>query len=98
MVMAMSVAACAGKEDGEFLGANAMTGKPIEEVLGEHVGQLMAIPGVTGTAQGLCEGHPCIKVFVLEKTPELCRKIPDILEGYPVTIEETGEFRVFPEK
>ena len=58
----------------------------------------MAVPGVVGTAIGICNGMPCIKVYVVKKTPELDRKIPDTLEGYPVMTEETGEFRRLPEK
>jgi hypothetical protein len=52
---------------------------------------------VVGTAKGLCDDKPCIKVFVIEKTLELEKKIPDVLEGYQVMIEETGEIRALPE-
>ncbi len=75
-----------------------MSAKTIEEVLKEHTEELMSIPGVVGIGQGLCNDKPCIKVFVIEKTPELAQKIPDILEGYQVIIEETGEIRALPKK
>lgn len=75
-----------------------MAAKTIEEVLKKHTEELMSIPGVVGTAQGLCDGNPCIKVYVIKKTPELDKEIPDILEGYPIMIEETGEIRALPEK
>ena len=75
-----------------------MAAKGIEEVLKEHTNELMTIPGVVGTAEGLCDGKPCIKVYVIKKTPELNNKIPHILEGYPVSIEETGEFKALPKK
>ena len=78
-------------------GAQAMRGatgtRAIGEVLKAHTDVLMAIPGVVGTAQGLCNGKPCIKVYVIRKTPDLERRIPDNLEGHPVEIEETGEFK-----
>jgi hypothetical protein len=74
-----------------------MVQKPIEEVLKRHTNRLMSIPGVSGTAQSLCEGQSCIKVYVIEKTPELEQKIPSILGGYPVVIQETGKFRALPE-
>ena len=74
-----------------------MAEKAIQEVLKKHTAELMSLPGVVGTAQGLCDGKPCIKVFIIEKTPELNRKIPETLEGYPVMIEETGEIRALPE-
>lgn len=75
-----------------------MAQKPIEEVLKDHTPDLMAIDGVVGTGQGLCDGKPCIKVFVKKLTPDLEAKIPKKLEGHPVEIEETGEFRAFPQK
>lgn len=52
----------------------------------------MAIHGVAGTGQGEHNGKPCIKVFVTKKSRKLLRQIPEDLGGYPVIIEETGEF------
>lgn len=74
-----------------------MPGKTIQEVQKEHTDELMAVPGVVGTAIGMCDERPCIKVYVVKKTPELDRKIPDTLDGYPVMTEETGKFRRLPE-
>lgn len=70
-----------------------MRDKTILEVLEEQTPGLMAMPGVVGTAQGECEGKPCIKIYVVEKTAELIQQIPSVLEGYPVEIQETGEIR-----
>ncbi len=75
-----------------------MTAKTIEEVLKDHTEELMSLPGVVGIGQGLCNGKPCIKVLVIEKTSELEQKIPDNIEGYQVMIEETGEIRALPKK
>jgi hypothetical protein len=72
---------------------NQMGAKAIEEVIKEHAREWMAIPGVVGGGQGLCEGKPCIKVFVIKKTPDLEQKLPKTLDGYPVVIEETGEVK-----
>jgi hypothetical protein len=77
---------------------NPMPAKAIAEVLKEHSRAILSIPGVVGTGQGLCDGQPCIKVYVIQETPELDQKIPRMLEGYPVTIEETGEIRALPKK
>ncbi len=74
-----------------------MVQKPIEEVLKEHTNRLMSIPGVLGTAQSLCEGQSCIKVYVIKNTPELEQRIPGILGGYPVVIQDTGTVRALPE-
>ncbi len=70
-----------------------MQQKPIEEALRDHTDGLMSLPGVVGTGQGLCNGQPCIKVFIITKTPELLRQIPAEIDGYAVAVEETGEIR-----
>ena len=75
---------------------NPMVAKAIEEVLKERARELMSIPGVVGAGQGLCEGKPCIKVFVIKMTPDLDQKIPNTLEGYQVVVEETGEIKALP--
>lgn len=70
-----------------------MPRRNIREVLKRHTDSLMSIPGVVGTAQGECEGKPCIKVFVTKKTEEIMRQIPSAIEGYAVRIEESGTFK-----
>ena len=46
-----------------------------------------------GTAQGPCEGAPCIKIYVARKTPGLLARIPTTIGGHPAVVEETGEFK-----
>ena len=70
-----------------------MPGNKIREVLKRHTDELMAMPGVVGVAEGKSRGRPCIKVFVVERNPELLRQIPDTIEGYPLQVEESGELR-----
>ena len=98
IVFGSSADPCAGQRGNDQGQEEEMPGKKIEEVLKEHTPELMSTPGVVGTAQGLCEGQPCIKVFAVEKTWNLEQKIPHTLEGYPVVIEETGKFRALPER
>ncbi len=71
----------------------AMADMSITQALKEATPGLMKIEGVVGTAQGLCEGAPCIKVYVARKTPELLGQIPATIAGHPVVIEETGPFK-----
>ncbi len=71
----------------------SMPERTIEQVQEEHTDDWMAIPGVEGTAIGLFEGKPCIKIFTSSKPQEIRDKIPSTVEGYPVIIEETGAFR-----
>lgn len=75
-----------------------MKQKQIEEVLKANTDDLMAIPGVVGTAIGEHEGKPCIKVYVVKKTNEIEKKVPQTLEGHRVVIEETGEIRALEKK
>ena len=70
-----------------------MPNKTIDTVLEEHTETLMAIPGVVGTAQSECDGAPCIKVYVTELTTDLRDRIPETIEGYPVSVQETGPIR-----
>ena len=71
----------------------SMPNRSLEEVLQEHTDSLMTMSGVMGTAQGLCDGEPCIRLFVIKKSDELMGQIPPMIEGYPVDVQETGEFR-----
>jgi hypothetical protein len=61
--------------------------------MNDHVSTLMRTPGVVGVGIGQCSDRPCIKVFVVEKTPALVASVPSTLEGYDVVIEATGDFR-----
>lgn len=73
-----------------------ITKQPIELTLRAHSDSLMRIPGVIGTAIGLCADNdptPCIKVLVVRSTPEVRRTIPRELDGWRVVIEETGVVR-----
>jgi len=66
--------------------------RSLQQVQESHTKELMAIPGVVGTAIGQSEdGSPALLVFVEEKTDEITRKVPTELEGYPVRIQVTGK-------
>lgn len=70
-----------------------MAQRSIEQVQADYTDEWMAIPGVEGVGIGLFEGEPCIKVFSSKKAQELLPKIPAVVEGYPVIVEQTGTFR-----
>jgi hypothetical protein len=97
-VLGVHVLTCANTTEIERSGAQDMSTKTIEEALKEHTEELMALSGVVGTAQGLCDGQPCIKVFVVRARPALAQKIQAILAGYSVVVEETGKIRPRPAK
>lgn len=64
----------------------------IEEVQDAHTEEWMALPGVVGTGIGLCDGEPCIRVFLSRPSPETEEAIPSVVEGYRVDVRVTGEF------
>ncbi len=96
LTMTLGLTHCANKRVYPREGENSMPTKPIGEVLRLHTKEVMSIPGVVGMAQGLCNDKPCIRIYVARKTPELERKIPGTLDGYPVLIEETGRIHALP--
>jgi hypothetical protein len=67
----------------------------VDQVKEKYAPEIMAIPGVTGIGIGNSDRKTglAIKVYVERMTPELKRRIPAELEGYPVIAETTGEFR-----
>lgn len=67
--------------------------RSIEQVQDAYTDEWMAVSGVEGTGIGLCDGRPCIKVYSSRTAEELQGKIPQMVEGYPVLIEEAGTFR-----
>ena len=95
MIIMISFMGCLENTVGS-LRESKMPKKTLEEVLKESNNKLLSIPGVVGTAQGLCDRKTCIKVYVIKKTPELARQIPVSIDGYTVVIEETGEIHTLP--
>ena len=67
-----------------------MPTRSIDQVLAAHTDSLMALPGVVGTAIGLCGSERCIKVLTVDSTAATRNRIPARLEGYQVVVEVTG--------
>ena len=71
-----------------------MRQRDIKTVMEAHADELMALPGVTGVAIGELEDRtPCILVLTVESPDKISGGIPDILEGHPVRLLESGEIR-----
>lgn len=67
--------------------------RSIEEVQEAFTDEWMNLPGVVGTAIGLCKDQPCIKVFVTGPIQPLEEWIPNEVEGHSVVLEQTGRFQ-----
>ena len=72
-----------------------MAERTIDQVQQAYTNEWMEIPGVEGIAIGFFEDEHCIKILSSRPVEELKGKIPSVIEGYPIIIEETGTFRVF---
>lgn len=85
---------CTGcKKDNFQHRRETMQQRTIQEVLKSKTPELMSISGVVGTAIGKHKNELCIIVMAIQKTPELVKNIPSLIEGYQVIIKETGEIR-----
>ena len=54
---------------------------------------VMALPGVTGTAVGLCGDTVCIKVYLTRPDQTVMEQIPETFRGFKVDVEVSGEIR-----
>lgn len=81
-------------------------GKDISKIKKKYESKLMSYPNVVGVGIGFRErngkltGEKCIVVNVKKKIdPENLKKkeiIPKELDGVPVVVKETGEFKALP--
>ena len=96
LLLAGALAACSraprlsGQGEGK---GDSVAARTINQVLAAHADSLMALPGVVGTAIGLCDGEKCIKVMVADSNAAARSRIPATLEGYRVVVEVTGMLR-----
>ena len=69
--------------------------RDINAVLAAHDKELLALPDVVGVYVGTTEDRrmPCLKVMLARTNAESMRKIPAVIEGYPVVTEVTGDVR-----
>lgn len=68
----------------------------IDQLLETKRKALMALPNVVGAGLGMCGGTACIKVLVLEQTPELRRQLDTLLGQVPYVVEQSGSFHTLP--
>ena len=87
VLLAGAIACSGAHQEGTPVAARS-----IDDVLAAHTDSLMAVPGVVGTAIGLCDSERCIKVLVADSA-SAARRIPTRLEGYRVVVEVTGTIR-----
>ena len=64
--------------------------RTIENVLQDHSGQWMKIPGVVGTAIREYQGKPCILILASVSDQEVQPHFPAEIEGFLVIIQNVG--------
>ena len=97
-VLGSGPVACGNEAEEEYSGETPMSAEAVGKALKKHRDELMSLPGVVGTGQGLCDDQPCIRVSVTKHSPDLEKKVKTILKGCPFLIQETGRFRTRPGK
>jgi hypothetical protein len=54
---------------------------------------VMALPGVVGTAVGLCDGAPCIQILIATSDSALMAQLPEGYRGFQVDVRVVGDIR-----
>jgi len=70
-----------------------VSGGTVEEAHARLTKKVIHLEGIAGTAVGLHDGKPCIKVYLEKDNPELRARIPRAEGEYLVVLEATGRFR-----
>jgi hypothetical protein len=66
----------------------------IQEVKARHEGRLMTMPGVVSVGLGQKpDGTPLIVVGLDRRRPATMAQLPQILDGYAVSVEFVGEIK-----
>lgn len=69
-----------------------MNGGTVEDAHARVTKKVIHLEGVSGTAVGLHDGKPCIKVYLEKDDPRLLAQLPRSEGGYPVVLEVSGRF------
>ena len=77
-----------GAQEGDVVGRGT-----IEDAQARVTRKVIDLEGVTGTALGLCDGKPCIKVYVENDSSSIVSRLPRSESGFPVVVEVTGRFQ-----
>ena len=91
VAIAIAADGCIKRRDTQ--GDRRLKGRSVEQVFDIHRDRLLSIPGVVGAGIAKLDDQPSIIIMVRERTPGLDSQIPTELDGFPVVIEVTGEFK-----
>ncbi len=66
------------------------------QIITSHSNRIMELEDVVGIAEGLCDGTPCIRVFLAQHNATSLAQIQEYLAGIPFAIEISGNFTASP--
>lgn len=94
IVLWLGVASCTGSRNDQPHQApeEALAPRTIQEVREAFTPEWMQLPEVVGAGIGLCDGEPCIRIFLRRPSPETERAIGERVDGYRIDFEVTGDF------
>lgn len=58
---------------------------------------IMALEDVVGIGEGLCDGSPCIRVFLARENAGSIAQVKELLAGIPYAVDVSGEFLASPQ-
>ncbi|HSK20517.1 MAG TPA: hypothetical protein VK912_15290 [Longimicrobiales bacterium] len=90
-VATLILAGCSSGGNDRNTSGDESVKEDIEAVLERRTPELMRRAGVQGVGQALCDGRPCIRVYLLDAS--VAASLPDSLDGYPVSTVVTGPIR-----
>lgn len=64
----------------------------LSDVIAAHLDEWFALDDVAGIAEGMLDGLPCIKIYLVQANSRTSLELPAEIDGYPVLIEVTGSF------
>jgi hypothetical protein len=70
-----------------------MNEKSIAKAIENHGSELMELNHVVAVGESLCNGEPCIRVYLAQADHETLKQIPAELDGITVIKEISGPIR-----
>ena len=70
-----------------------MNGNSIATAIEVHGPELMELNNVVGIGESLCNGQPCIRVYLAQADHQTLKAIPAELDGITVIKEISGSIR-----
>jgi hypothetical protein len=101
VVAGILITACAS-EDSQSLQRSAAgeadmaQSEDLGKIIATHSNMIMGLNDVVGIGESLCDGNPCIRIFLARHNETTLAQIQEYLAGIPFAIEISGNFTASP--